>query len=254
MTLLEYDLENLGDENVVKSEINRNNSSTTTSNANVDLFGLGSGNDESHGNGFEVKVDNNHANDLTEKKESKSKFSFIKKQNKNQLQGGEKENKQPQTQIHGSNNAKNLEDIFNTDFSSKEEGIDLLNLGSGEDVNASSQKEKNMMIFPVHNENHINDIFIDTTKVEKQSKLNDLLFHLNSHNDLKTEIKEEANSQSIQQYNQFNTTNFNSFAVNTNNNNEKIVLCDNKNFNYEKIYGKEEKPKDSFSFISDILK
>ena len=102
------------------------------------------------------------------------------------------------------------------------------------------------------NSAQINEIFVDNSKVEKDNKLNDLLSKLNNApSEVNNELKIPNESE--------NKSSLNFYYQNSNligqNNNEKIVLCnDTKNFDYERVYGKDEKAKDSFGFVKDLLK
>lgn len=208
---------------------------------NVDLFNL-----------------NNDSNKYTsnEKNEKKKNFNFIKKK--------KDEN---QNNLNSQNVVSNIDEIFST-FEKEDKNADLIGYESKNEIDKNSKKDGNILIDMCSIGNtDLNDIFTNENKNIKTAQLNDLINKLNENttfnntNQNKTSDENDQKLNSLKVVNNMNRNNdVNLFyqipnintSVNTNTN--KIKLCtSDENFNYSKIYGEENKPKDHFDFVKQMM-
>mmetsp|Transcript_6778 Transcript_6778/g.7030 ORF Transcript_6778/g.7030 Transcript_6778/m.7030 type:complete len:433 (-) Transcript_6778:58-1356(-) len=227
----------------------------------------------------EYHSDHEQGQELEQEEEKpKKQFNFIKKkananntQSSSNTQGdlidfgdsNDDKNKNKQTEL---SSVKHIDDIFSE--SKAQNNVDLLNIeSSNSTVNVSTST--NILDLIANNTGNADVIDFSNTensaKVEKKAKLNDLLYQLNLNegqvsNTDKKPGKEESSggSEATNQLSFFYAGQPGTQGVGFSPNltGEKVVLCkSSENFDYEKVYGKtEEKEKDSFGFVNDMLK
>lgn len=266
----DYNFNETNNENYDNENNDNKDSDIKVEQCDVDLFNLTTDNSN-----LTQKSNTKMNNQSTNNNDNKKNFKFIKKKNNESTNNNEVSNNIQTKQV-----ISDIDEIFTSNNNNNlNNNLDLIGIEnqSKELVTNDTKSDSNILIDMCSLGNtDLNDIFTNEKKNVKTAQLNDLINKLNdninlnndfvnqNHNIINTNNSNNGNDLKLitSNSNQFNMKSNDvnlyyqipTINTNTNTNTNKIKLCtSDENFNYAKIYGEENKPKDHFEFVKQMM-